>query len=128
MKSSSAKGLPTVANVLSNKLIRNENCVIRTEAAITSVLRDNETTVILKNNKKMKVLHIANMLDPPISFKTLCKDSLDTWAKVFCLETIRTGVNKQVPNNASIEFYQTVMEGIRSYHNTVSEEIRQMSE
>ena len=128
MKSSSAKGLPTVANVLSNKLIRNENCVIRTEAAITSVLRDNETTVILKNNKKMKVLHIANMLDPPISFETLCKDSLDTWAKVFCLETIHTGVNKQVPNNASIEFYQTVMEGIRSYHNTVSEEIRPMSE
>ena len=73
MKSSSAKGLPTVANVLSNKLIRNENCVIRTEAAITSVLRDNETTVILKNNKKMKVLHIANMLDPPISLKLYVK-------------------------------------------------------
>ena len=44
---------------------------------------------------------------------------LDTWSKKFCLQTIFTGVIKQVSNNASIEFYQTVMEGVGSYHNTV---------
>ena len=69
--------------------------------------------------KKMKMLRIGSMLDPTISFKISCKDSLYTLAKIFCLQTMHTGVNKQVPNNSSIEFYQTVMEGIRIYHNTV---------
>ena len=65
------------------------------------------------------MLRIGSMLDPTISFKISCKDSLYTLAKIFCLQTMHTGVNKQVPNNSSIEFYQTVKEGIRIYHNTV---------
>ena len=64
------------------------------------------------------MLHTGSMLDPTISFRSSCKHSLDTWVKVFCLLTIQTG-NKKTSNNSSIEFYKTVMRGIRSYHNTV---------
>ena len=40
------------------------------------VSRD-ETTVTLKNNKKMKMLHIGCMFDPNISFTSPCKGSLN---------------------------------------------------
>ena len=65
------------------------------------------------------MLHIGSMFNPKISFTSSYEDNLDTWAEVFCWQTTQTGVNKQVSNNSSIEFCQTVMEGIRSYHNTV---------
>ena len=98
-KSSSAKSLPTVTNVSTNKLIPNENGVPRTEAAITSVSRYHKI-----KNKKVIMLHTGNMLDPIIYFTSPFKDSLDTWEKVFCLQTIHTGVTKRVSSNSSIEF------------------------
>ena len=64
-------------------------------------------------------MHIGSSLDPTISLFEPCKDSLDQWSKRFCLQTIQTGVNKQVSSSASIEFYNSVIEGVRGYHNTV---------
>ena len=57
----------------------------------------------------MIMLHIGSMLHPTISLKSPFKDSLDTWEKEFCLQTIHTGVNKKVSNNSDVEFYQTVI-------------------
>ena len=65
------------------------------------------------------MLHIGSMFNPKISFTSSYEDNLDTWAEVFCCQTTHTGVNKQVSNNSSIEFCQTVMEGIWSYYNIV---------
>ena len=41
------------------------------------------------------------------------------WFKKFCLKTVHSGVNKLVSNNASIEFDESVMDGVREYHASV---------
>ena len=38
---------------------------------------------------------------------------------MFYIKSILTGVLKQVSNNASIEFYNLVLQGVRDYHKTV---------
>ena len=73
----------------------------------------------LKHNTKMKIMHIGHAIDPQIKPSDPCKDSLDMWSKVFCLKTVHTGVKKQVSNNSSIEFYESVIEGVKDYHNIV---------
>ena len=119
-KASSLKGIEAVTtNITTNKLIPNGKGTLRTEKSITSTSSDNLTTVTLKHNAKLKMVHIGNMLDPKISFLEPSKDRMDIWAKRFCLKTIHTGVNKLVSNYASIEFYNSVMEGVHEYHTTV---------
>ena len=54
------------------------------------------------------------MLGSTESLSSPCKNSLDTWAKVFCLHT---SITKKLSNNFIIE--QTVKENIKNYTNTV---------
>ena len=35
------------------------------------------------------------------------------------MKTVHTGVNKLVSNNASIEFYESAVDGVREYHASV---------
>ena len=58
-------------------------------------------------------------MDLAIKISDPCKDSLDTWAKIFCIKTVYTGVLKQISNNASIAFYNSVLQSVRDYHKTV---------
>ena len=77
--------------------------------------KGNSVSVTMKHIKKMKMTHIGNLLDPKIALSDPCKDSLDTWSKTFCLQTIHTGVKKQMSNNASISFYNSVIDRVKQY-------------
>ena len=118
VKPSSTKAPPSKSNVTVNKIVSDAG-KMQTEAAITTKSRDNSVTVTMKHNKKMKLAHIGSLLEPKIALHEPCQDSLDTWSKTFCLKTVHTGVKKQVSNNASIDFYNSVIDGVKDYHNTV---------
>ena len=51
------------------------------------------------------------MMDPKLDLKSPCKDSLDEWSKTFCLKTVYKGAKKLVSNNASLEFYDQLIDG-----------------
>ena len=44
--------------------------------------------------------------------------------KKFCLKTVNIGVKKLVSNNASIEFYESVVGGVRDYHASVLSNVK----
>lgn len=119
VKPSSNPGSDAVTNVRTNKLVSNQKGNLSSETAVTSISKSGETSITVKYNAKLKLMHVGQMLDPQISLFSECKDDLDVWAKKFCLKTVHTGVNKLVSNNSSIEFYDSVMDGVREYHSTV---------
>ena len=65
----SGKDLPKVINVSTNKLIPNENCVVRTESAMTSNSRNNKTTVTLKQQKDENTPHWQHVRSHYIFYK-----------------------------------------------------------
>ena len=81
------------------------------------------STVVFKHGKKLKMGKIDLMIDPHLSINAETHDSLDEWAKNYCITTVLTGANKMVSNVASICFYDSVMDGVRQYHETVLKDI-----
>ena len=65
------------------------------------------------------MISIDKMVDPRIQLSTPSADDLDVWTKEFLLKICHTGVNKLISNEASLEFYDCVIEGVRGYHSTV---------
>ena len=63
--------------------------------------------------------NIDSMMDPRINITEPSKDCLDSSSKKFTLKTIHTRANKMTSNATTIEFYDTVMDGVREYHTTV---------
>ena len=63
--------------------------------------------------------NISCMMDPRINITEPSKDCLDSWSKKFMLKTIHIGANKMTSNATTIEFYDTVIDGVREYHTTV---------
>ena len=118
-KPSSTTGKSAIINVSTNKLVPNEKGTIRTEQSVARTSKDKSTKVTLKNNHQLKLMHIGNLLDPKIKLTDLSKDRSSTWSKTFCLKTVHTGVNKLISNTATIEMYDTVIEGVREYHSTI---------
>ena len=70
-----------VRNVKTNKLIPNKKGVKRTEQALNSTPKDQQTMTTLKHNKKRKMVHIDHIFDPKILLFDPCKGSLGTWEK-----------------------------------------------
>ena len=62
------------------------------------------------------MMHIGNLY-PKITDSS--KDCSDTWSKTFCLKTVHADVNKLISNSATIELYDTVIEGFCEYHSIV---------
>ena len=73
----------------------------------------NNTKTTIKHNKILKMANIGSIMDPHINITEPSKDCLDSWSKKFTLRTIYTGANKMTSNAATIEFYDTVMDGVR---------------
>ena len=65
------------------------------------------------------MMRIGNLLDPKIKLMDPSKDRSNTWSKMFCLKTARTGVKKLISNSATTEMYDIVFEVVREYHSTV---------
>ena len=63
--------------------------------------------------------NISSMLDPCITLIEPSKDCSDSWPEKFMLKTIHTGANKMTSNATTIEFYDTVRDGVKKYHTTV---------
>ena len=81
-------------------------------------------TIGKKTQKSIKMVPINSQLDPKIELTEVCKDNSDIWSKDFMLKVLHTGVNKHVSNNSSLEFYDTLMDGIHSYHQQVIPDIK----
>ncbi len=103
----------------------NNQCTKGSSAPKTKVLVQKKIApkpskeVTLKNNLSVKMKPISEALDQAIDLSQPCKDDVDKWAKRFLLKTLRTGVNKTVSNEASLEFYDSVIDGCKDYHKTV---------
>ena len=123
VKISSTKGQEAVTNVKTNKIVPDQNKQISTEASETHVSQSKQTSITLKHNHKMRLYHVGQMLDPKINLSDPSKDKLDVWSKKFCIKTIHTGVKKLVSNNTSLEFYDSVIEGVQEYHRTVLSDV-----
>ena len=79
-----------------------------------------ETQITIKHNTKLKLLlHGWANARPKNVFIFRIKDDLYLRSKKFCFKTVHTGISKLVSNNASIEFYESVMDGVREYHVSV---------
>lgn len=118
VKPSSSKGIEVTTNVTISSLVPNKGEMV-TKELVSLKSKFGETSIIVKCNTKFKLLHDGQMLDPKIYLYSECKDDLDVWFKKFCLKTVHSGVNKLVSNNASIEFDESVMDGVREYHASV---------
>ena len=68
------------------------NGLARTENSVTTSPKDRQTTITLRNNTKLRMVHISYSMDPTTKISDPLKDSLDTWAKKFCIETVHTRV------------------------------------
>ena len=79
-----------------------------------SSANSNETITTVKQNKKLKMRNIGQLLDPKLSIFDKESDDLDDWAKDFCIKTVITGANKIVSNIARISLWYCLC-----YHNTI---------
>ena len=71
-----------------------------TKDSVSIKSKSSETSITVKHNTKLKLVHVGQMLDPKIISYSECKGDLDMWSKKFCFKTVHTGVNKLVSNNA----------------------------
>ena len=64
--------------------------------------------------KKIKMANISSitLIEPS-------KDCSDSWPETFMLKAIHTGANKMTSNATTIEFYDTVRDGVKKYHTAV---------
>ena len=92
IKPSCSKGEEAKTNVSTNKLIPDKQGLARTENSVTTSSKDRQTTITLRNNTKLRMVHISYSMDPTTKISDPLKDSLDTWAKTFCIETVHTRV------------------------------------
>ena len=99
---------------------------ITDEGSSTTVVRDNENVVVhvgRRTQDSIKMRPVNTLIDPKINLRTPCSDKSDIWSKNFMLKLLHTGVNKHISNQASLEIYETVMDGIHEYHNDVIPDI-----
>ena len=96
---------------------------VRVDAAVPVTITDRksgqQSTGFLKSKgKQLKTTGIASFMEKDIGMHDECKDDSDVWAKKFAMDTVLTGCQKMVSQRASLTFYETVMKGVKGYHNT----------
>ena len=69
----------------------------------------NNKKITIKHNKKLKLANIGSMMDPHTNITEPSKGCLDS---KFMLKTIHTGANKITSNATTIEFCDTVLDGV----------------
>lgn len=75
--------------------------------------------VSLAKHMNVRMKKIDTMLDPKIYMSTPCRDDIDVWAKKFMVEMVHAGAKKLVSNEATLDIYDTCMNGVRGYHSEV---------
>ena len=128
-RATSSSSLPLVArkrpidaaSSSSNTLI-NSSGVVRTkencsQIGTTSTGKKVKTTI--KNSAIQFQPTITSLLDPKVHLFEKPKDRAQTWSQNFALSVIQSGVNKTLSQAATLDVYETAMEGVRSYHSTI---------
>ena len=82
------------------------------------------TLVSLATNINVKMKSLDSMMDPKMNLSTPCRDDIDVWAKEFMVDVVHTGAKKLISNEATLDIYSTVMNGVRGYHNIIVEKIK----
>ena len=54
-----------------------------------------------------------------LKIKEKCRDSSDEFSKGFCLSTVHNGVKKCLSNAGILKNYQTVLDGMKIYHDFI---------
>ena len=92
--------------------------IIITDEAIPITVTDKSGT---KSKQFMKtkgkpLATIFSFMDRDLGMHDKCKDELDLDAKIFAMDIILTGCQKMVSQRSSIEFYDTLMKGMKRRH------------
>ena len=69
----------------------------------TLVSEKKECTITLKHSKKLKMMQVDKLLGTSLSITEKSEDDIDDWCNDFCINTVLTGTNKIVSQNASID-------------------------
>ena len=99
IKPSYSKRVEATTNVTVNSLAPNKKGEMVTKESVSLKARFGETSITVKHNTRLKLLHVGRILEPKISLYSECKDNLDVSSKKFCFKPANTGVNKLVSNN-----------------------------
>ena len=89
----------------------------------TKKVESSDIVTVRGKKADIHLVSIDALLDPHINLKTPSSKPVDIWAKEFLLSTIHTGCKKLISNEASLDFYTAVTEGVRGYHSTVLKDI-----
>ena len=74
---------------------------------------------VKSNAVKFSQPTISSLMDPKVSLFESPKNSAETWSQNYALYVITLGVNKNLSQAATFNLYETAMNGVRGYHNTV---------
>ena len=94
---------------------------------------DKQTTVtgVNQSGKKIKLTvkktplnlqhpkKVTEWLDPRVSIFETPKNKDQLWSQNFSLQVVQTGVNKTLSQAATCELYNTAVDGVRSWHQTI---------
>ena len=81
-----------------------------------------QLSLVSNYSKKIKYVDIACYhCSSKLPVTAQCEDVDHAFGKGFCLLMVHTGVKKNPSNNAIIENYRTVINGMIEYHNFLSE-------
>ena len=63
-----------------------------TTPVVSSVSKNNEVSVAVKHNKKLKHVDAGKMLDNTLSIREHSENAIDDWSKDFCIQTVLTAI------------------------------------
>ena len=112
----SGKRVEATTNVTVNSLVPSKKHEMVTKESVSLKSKFDKTSVTVKYNRKLKLLHVGQMLDSKMTLHSECKDKLYVWSKKVLFQDSTYWCYKLVSDNTSIEFYESVMDGIREYH------------
>ena len=93
---------------------------------VTTKRHSIDDVVTIRGKTDHKLLHlvpIETLLDPHVNLTSKVTKPVDIWAKQYVLKHVHTGVKKLISNEASIEFYGTVIDCVREYHTVVLKDV-----
>ena len=79
-----------------SSLVSSRKVQMVTKGSVSLKSKFGETSITVKHNTKLKLLHVRQIIDPKISLYSECMDDVDVWSKKFCFKKVSNGVNKLV--------------------------------
>ena len=89
-------------------------------------IKDKNTTVSLHKGVKIVTQNQKTIFEAMkgVPLSTPCQDDIDKWSKRSMLRLVHKGVKKMISNEATLELYETQVEGAQDYHNVVLKRVK----